>query len=138
MKHYFGYHADGTLASMETYGGGWPAESCLDNPLCAVPAVTSLRTLRAQKNPEIVGYVAYACDCPAEEHTCDCCNDYFANHYVNTATKQFIAKPTMAVVVDGTQIAHQVTITKAPGAVVTLKLVAPDMPNGSVAVFNAK
>jgi len=138
MRHYFGYRADGTLASVETYSGGWPQGVCMADLGCDHPTVTNLRAVRAQNNPEIVGFVAYDCDCPSDEETCDCINDKFAGHCVNIETKQFVAKPTTAVFVGGTQVLHGETVTRPPGAAVKLKVVSPDSPDGATLSFATK
>jgi hypothetical protein len=138
MKHYFGYRADGSLASVETHAGGWPADRCMSDLACDHPVVTKLRAVRADSSPDIIGFIGYDCDCPSEDEVCDCLNDFFAGHYVNTSTQRFIAKPGIAVVVGGTQIESGGVVTRAPGVSVTLKVVSPGSPDGTTLTFSTK
>lgn len=138
MRHFFGYRADGVLGSMETYGGGWPHCNChpncelLADPECRKESVVSLRTRRADRNPDIVGFILYDCPCPPEDKTCEqnCINQQMAHYYVDLATKSFVAKPVTNFHIDGQALVPDQKLDLVPGTPVNFKIVGPDVPDG--------
>lgn len=147
MRHFVGYGADGTPLSYESYSpGGWASicENCnggcdgLADTSCSNPSVVSLRNKRAEKNPEIVGFIVYDCPCPTTEFGCNVghTSDWANLHYINPDAKQWIEKPGVQVYLDGEEIVENgVVIDRSPGATATLKIVGPEVPNGSKLVI---
>ena len=136
MRHYFGYDINGALRSIENYGpAGWPANFRMDDPDCTADVVTSLRERRASKNPEIIGWVLFDCQCDASQGAiiadCKCCNSKFSTSYVDVQTKTLKTKPLRTVYIDSDVVNNGDIVTRAPGTVVTLK-VAASLPDGEI------
>lgn len=141
MKHFLGYRSNGTIASVETYSpGGWPDCNCcedcecLASPGCMMEACVSLRAKRADRNPDIVGYIAYDCPCPKTESICNlgCYNTFSAVNYVDVSTKTAKPKPTSVMQLDDIDVVADSTVSRPPGTAAEFKLVGPDIPDGSV------
>lgn len=142
MRHFMGYNADGVIASLESYSpGGWPSicENCtggcegLADTACKNPSVVSLRTKRADKNPEIVGFIAYDCPCPSTAFGCEGNhqNDWTNLHYVDVATGEWVKKPGVSLTLDGQPVAGEdELINKEPGTTSIFKIIAPSVPDG--------
>jgi hypothetical protein len=135
MKVFYGYDANGRLSSVETYSGGWPTCTCcegcecLANPDCTNPNCVSLREIRTQLHPHIIGYIAYDCPCPADAETCDCVSPKFGSSYVLDGA--LVDKPACSTYVDGAEIAFEAEVYKTPGSSVALKFVGANVPDGT-------
>lgn len=144
MRHYYGYKSDGTIGSIEVYGGGWPVCmcregcKCLADPSCKMPACVSLRARRAKVNPDIIGFVLYDCPCKKEDHKhcIGCLNEFPANSYVDVQTGEAITKPLMTVQLDGQVVEHNSVNSAPPGSKKFLTIVCPEVPDGAIVNFS--
>jgi len=137
MRHYFGYLADGALTSIETHTpGGWPPCDCspgcegLSNPDCKHENSTTLRASRAKHRPDIVGYIAYDCPCPAEmKHCAGHVSVVFAENWV--VDGKLTPKPVTKHYIDGEEVTQGQTIARPPGTELEYKIASPGIPDGT-------
>lgn len=149
MRHFLGYKSTGEIATIETFGpGGWPTScgSCeggcdpMTNINCVYPPAVDLKNKRANRNPEIVGYVLYDCPCSSSNPVCQpgCYNNFMSTHYVDVETKTALSKPSVEMQIDAVAVADKDLVDKLPGTDVVLKLVGPDVPDGATATCSTK
>ena len=135
MKHFLGHRADGGLASIETFHGGWPDCSCADpdcpglaSPQCTDERVVSLKASQMEHNPEIVGWIAVVCPCSGDGGTCSCAGKAMgANRVVDGA---LVAKYPVTVTLDGVEIESDVLLSRPPNSILKLKITSP-APDGT-------
>lgn len=128
MRHYFGYTAEGRLATIEFFHQGWPDKHALDNPSCSDWA-QQFRTKTMMQSPFVVDFIAYTCPCTGDNCEHGCCSAVMAAFRVDLATKTLVEKPDLSMLIDGVACGDGKPVTRAPGERVELTLSAPDMPD---------
>ncbi len=138
MRHYYGYTPAGKLWWTFVHTGGFPAGCDLDDPNCTDPLVVHLLAnygVNQTHSETLQGIVKYDCPCDPEVGICDCPPTKRALTF-SDADGVMVDKPVTEMVISGSVVATDATITKYPSQVFTIKLqeVTPDsMPDGATA-----
>jgi len=131
VRHYIWYKADGAIGGQEVHGGGFPNDCDLTDPDTQNPLAQQLRANRIRLNPEFAGYLAYDCSCDPSEVWCQCPYHKQATSYVDDG--EIVARPTVTMVVDGVDTPSNTAdapLLRTPGANLSIKFRAPEVPNG--------
>lgn len=137
MRHFFGYRADGALASMHTYQGGWPEGVDLRDPNSPHEVVRRQRANFAKDLPDIVGFAPFDCSCSHKAGVCECVSKAHATMYAKDG--RLVPKPTTTrVMIDGVAIADGERLIRPPGSKVQLHVECPDVPDGQKLNMHAK
>jgi hypothetical protein len=139
MKHYFGYRANGSLASLHSYHGGWPANLDLADENSTEELVVNQRQRLADDQPDIVGYLPFICDCDGSMGTCNCLSTAHKTMYADTDGGVLVMKSlTSDIKIDGVTVADGARLIRAPGTKLQFHVVCPDVADGQVlSIFNS-
>ena len=131
MRHYLGYRADGSFASVHTFHGGWPVEKDLCDAETTDVVAKKLRD-RMMSESDVVGFVCVECECPSEVGSCSCASHKFSENYVKDGA--MVARPvTTKMQLDGGDVENKARLARAPGTKLQFRVVAPDVPDGQTA-----
>jgi hypothetical protein len=130
MRHYFGYRADGSLGSVNTFHGGWPEDKDLRDPNSPDVTIQKQRARLAKR--DIIGFLAFDCECPSGPSgpgSCNCASFAHRTKYMKDGA--LVSKAGTSVMhVDGNPIADGERLIRAPGTKVIFQMVCPDVPDG--------
>lgn len=134
MRHYLGYRANGSFASVHTFQGGWPLERDLCNADTTDEVTKKLRDGMLAEG-EVVGFVCIDCACASEVGSCGCAGAEFAKNYVKDGVLT-LRPTTTKIQLDGADVTDKARIARAPGTKVQFQLIAPDVPDGAKATVS--
>lgn len=138
MRHYFGYDARGNLVSTEMMAGGFPKDCALDEKICAHPIANQIKAIRAKENPEVVGFIAYDCECESGDSTATCPCVGVKRDRGRVVEGKLVDKPAPMVYIDGAiMVLNGDPIVKAPGSSLMLQFGLPGVETGEVVLVNA-
>ncbi|MHA2063859.1 MAG: hypothetical protein ACXABY_05670 [Candidatus Thorarchaeota archaeon] len=143
MKHYYGYTPEGKLWWTFVHTGGFPADCNLDDPNCTNPLALHLLAnynVNQTHGETLQGIVNYTCPCPTEVGICECVTTKKNLSYCD-ANGDLRAKPDVDVIISGSVVSHDSSITKYPSQLFTIKLqevVPSTIPDGETATVTSE
>jgi hypothetical protein len=143
MRHFISYSEDGQLVGVHTHKfargglGGWPENYDLENGLEATnDAARSFAQRLIEAHPgRITGFVKYDCACPATAGSCTCPNMRRIDHVANEARNELVAKPAVAILVDGATWDGSSEVIRAEATAIVLKVQCAEAPDGAIVIL---